>query len=369
MGPVTEMDTEFATGGGFSHEAVLYRQPAQYRSAVLGFVRDGLARSEPVLVALPAAAAEAIRGDLGEHPDLVFADMGQLGRNPGRIIPAVWDFADRHGGRPVRFVSEPVWPGRSAAEIRATVAHEAMINLAFAGVPVAVMCPYDVGRLAPNVAASAARTHPVLHMADGTRDSPDYAAGRIPRFPLSRPPARAQRFDYTADLRSVRASVSRYAQDAGLTADRLPDLVIAVGEVIANTLRHTSGGGTVCIWHTRSEVICQISDTGHITDPLVGLRRPLGPGGLGLWVVNQVCDLVELRTGERGTTIRMHMSLPAAPAARSAAPRSAARRPAARRPQIRAEDPAEVTAEDLVVTAEDLAEDRSADSAADSRTR
>jgi hypothetical protein len=57
-------------------------------------------------------------------------------------------------------------------------------------------------------------------------------------------------------------------------------------------------------------VICQVSDSGCITDPLVGLRRPLGPGGMGLWVVNQVCDLVELRTGKRGTTIRMHMSLP-----------------------------------------------------------
>lgn len=354
------MDTEFATGGGFSHEAVLYRQPAQYRSAVLGFVRDGLARSEPVLVALPTAAAQRIRGDLDGHPDLVFADIGQLGRNPGRIIPAVWDFADRHDGRRVRFVSEPVWPGRSAAEIRAAVAHEARVNLAFAGAPVAVMCPYDASRLAAEVTANAARTHPVLHTADGTHDSPDYAAGRIPRWSLSRPPGRAQRLDYTSDLRSVRAAVSRYAQDAGLTADRLPDLVIAVGEVIANTLRHTSGGGTAYIWHTRSEVICQISDTGRITDPLVGLRRPVGPGGLGLWVVNQVCDLVELRTGARGTTIRMHMSLAAV-----AAPRPAAR------PQIRADvpaqDPAEVTAEDLVITAEDLAADPASESSADSR--
>ena len=233
-----------------------------------------------------------------------------------------------------------------------------MVNVAFAGVPVAVMCPYDVSRLAPEVAANAARTHPLLHTADGTQDSPDYAAGRIPRFPLSRPPARAQRFDYTSDLRSVRASVSRYAQDAGLTADRLPDLVIAVGEVIANTLRHTSGGGTVCIWHTRSEVICQVSDTGHITDPLVGLRRPLGPGGLGLWVVNQVCDLVELRTGKRGTTIRMHMSLAPAPDVAPAVP-----------PAGPAEDPAEVTAEDLVVTAEDLTAEPTADSSADSRWR
>ena len=281
-GPVTEMDAEFATGGGFSHEAVLYRQPEHYQSAVLGFVRDGLTRSEPVLVALSPPAAEGIRGHLDEHPDLAFADMDQLGRNPGRIIPAVWDFADRHAGRPVRFVSEPVRPGRPAAETRAAVTHEAMVNLAFAAASVSVMCPYDASRLAPEVTASAARTHPVLHTQDGTSDSPDYAAGHVPRrWPLSRPPGRAQRLEYTSDLRAVRAAVSRYATDAGLADERLPDLIIAVGEVIANTLRHTAGGGTVFIWSTRSEVICQVSDSGRIKDPLVGLRRPAGPADSG----------------------------------------------------------------------------------------
>jgi anti-sigma regulatory factor (Ser/Thr protein kinase) len=326
------VEAEFATGGGFSHEAVLYRQPAEYRSAVHGFVSDGLTRSEPVLVALRAADAEGIRGSLGEHPELAFVDIDKLGRNPGRIIPAVWDFADRHAGRPVRFVSEPVWPGRSAAEIRAAVVHEAMVNLAFAAASVSVLCPYDASRLAPKVTAGVGRTHRVLHTQDGALDSPEYAAGHLPRRPLSRPPERAQRIDYTTDLRSVRAAVSRYAVDAGLAADRLPDLIIAVGEVIANTLRHTAGGGTVFLWQTRSEVICQITDSGRITDPLVGLRRPLGPGGLGLWVVNQVCDLVELRTGARGTTIRMHMSLPPRKAPSPTAPSPTAPSPTAPSP-------------------------------------
>ena len=44
-------------------------------------------------------------------------------------------------------------------------------------------------------------------------------------------------------------------------------------------------------------------------DPLVGRRRPAEATGLGLWVVHQVCDLVELRTGPAGTTIRTHMRL------------------------------------------------------------
>jgi anti-sigma regulatory factor (Ser/Thr protein kinase) len=311
-----QVDAEIATGRGFSHEAVLYRQPAQYRSAVLGFVRDGLDRAEPALVAVPATAADPLRAGLNGQAGVEFADIGQLGRNPGRIISAVWDFVERHQGRAVRFVSEPIWPGRSDAEIREAATHEAMVNLAFAAAPVSMLCPYDAGRLAPDVMAAATRTHPVLRTLDGRRDTSGYRAGQLPggaAWPLPPPPGAAQRLSYSTDLRSVRGSVAHYARRAGLTADRLADLIIAVGEVIANTLRHTSAGGTVYLWHTRSEVICQVSDSGRITDPLVGRRRPLGPGGLGLWVVHQVCDLVELRTGEHGTTIRMHMGLPPAP--------------------------------------------------------
>jgi anti-sigma regulatory factor (Ser/Thr protein kinase) len=92
------------------------------------------------------------------------------------------------------------------------------------------------------------------------------------------------------------------------------DLVIAVAELAANTLVHTSGAGTLGIWATTNEVICQVHDSGRIEDPLTGRLRP-GPaelgGGRGLWVANQLCDLVEIRTGRNGTQIRLHMRLPA----------------------------------------------------------
>ena len=66
------------------------------------------------------------------------------------------------------------------------------------------------------------------------------------------------------------------------------------------------------IWHEDGELVCEISDGGgSIADPLAGRRRPdpLRPHGRGLWMINQVCDLVELRAGPTGTTVRLHMSL------------------------------------------------------------
>ena len=87
--------------------------------------------------------------------------------------------------------------------------------------------------------------------------------------------------------------------------------MLAVSEVAANTLRHTASSGTLTIWREAGEVVCEIQDEGMITDPLAGQRRP-GPdatGGHGLWLVYQVCDLVELRSDEAGTTIRMRMAI------------------------------------------------------------
>ena len=96
----------------------------------------------------------------------------------------------------------------------------------------------------------------------------------------------------------------------GMADDQITNLVIAAGEITANTLRHTSAGGTFWIWHTDAEIICQVRDQGWINDPLAGRwRRSPENSGQGLWVVNQVCDLVEIRTSQAaGTIIRLHMS-------------------------------------------------------------
>jgi anti-sigma regulatory factor (Ser/Thr protein kinase) len=117
---------------------------------------------------------------------------------------------------------------------------------------------------------------------------------------------------FTTDLSAVRALVHRQARAAGLSEERAIDLVLAVSEVAANTLRHAGSPGTLDIVVDEDEIICQVRDKGIITDPLAGRRRPADDamGGHGLWLVNQVCDQVELHSGESGTAIRLHMKLP-----------------------------------------------------------
>src|SRR5215471_829961 len=119
-------------------------------------------------------------------------------------------------------------------------------------------------------------------------------------------------YTYTTDLAAIRAVVYRYAIQAGLTEARAIDLTLAVSEVAANTVKHAKSPGSLNIWYDKKEIVCQVHDEGVITDPLAGRREPSldAQGGHGLWIVNHVCDQVEIHSDETGTTIRMHMNLP-----------------------------------------------------------
>jgi anti-sigma regulatory factor (Ser/Thr protein kinase) len=138
----------------------------------------------------------------------------------------------------------------------------------------------------------------------------------------------AMSFSYTTDLAAIRAVVHRYAIKAGLSEARAIDLVLAVSEVAANTVQHAKSPGSLQIWYDEREIVCQIHDEGFITDPQAGRRKPSvdDRGGHGLWIVRQVCDRVDIRSDESGTTIRLHMNLPSRPGA--PAPGSSAPGPA-----------------------------------------
>ena len=113
------------------------------------------------------------------------------------------------------------------------------------------------------------------------------------------------------DLALVRSFVTAYATEAGIGAARVPDLVLAVHELATNTLRHGGGHGHLRIWRERDTLLCEVADGGHIADPLAGRERPSDQrgGGRGLWLVNHLCDLVQMRTSKDGNVIRVHMSL------------------------------------------------------------
>ncbi len=277
------------------------------------FLDPGLQAGDPVAVAVPPAAARLLARHLGDAgPDLQILDMHELGRNPARIIPAVLTMLETHRGRTLHYVGEPVWPGRTGEEIQEATRGEALINLAWPGASIRVLCPYDAEGLAPAVLHDAELTHPWLVREGEIVPSSAYGQARFPPGtdnPLPEPPGNAEQLRFGLnDLGAVRATVQARARAVGLPEDRVGDLVLAVSEVATNGIKHAGPSGYLRVWTTANAIICQLEDTGHIADPLAGRYRPMAgiEGGIGLWMVNQLCDLVETRTGETGTTIRLH---------------------------------------------------------------
>lgn len=301
----------------FVHAAAFYRDDPEYLARLVPFVVDGLARDEPVAVAVPGERLVLLSDALGAQASLVrMLDITEAGRNPGRIIPGVLhEFADRYPDRHVRIVGEPIWAGRSDREYPACVQHEALINLAFTGRNVTIVCPYDAKRLAPHVLADAYATHPVVLTSNACESSARYAPELVIETynqPLPAPDDSPQwTVRMAADLAVARRLASARAEELGLTHERGDDLALMVNELATNSLVHSGGECVVRVWREYDEVVCAVTDRGHVTDPLAG-RRPSVPGqfgGRGLLLVNHFADLVRLYTTAEGTTVHVHCRL------------------------------------------------------------
>jgi anti-sigma regulatory factor (Ser/Thr protein kinase) len=302
---------------GFWHAALFYRDAAEFEAEVCRFAEAGARAGSPVLVATAELSRSRLRARLSGLGDRVtWVDLPSVAANPGRLIPVLSGHADQHPGLPVWCVQQAAWPSRSAEELREVLRYEALLNLVLAGRPARVLCPYRAD-LPGELVSCAEAAHPVIARDSQVRLSPRHRARQdqvIPPgcdLPLPAPPATAQALEYRDDLRAVRRFVSAHAHAAGLPPRRVDDLILAAGELAANTLVHTAGAGNVAVWVAGGEIICQVSDAGQITSQLAGQIRPdpAAAGGQGLWLVHQLGELVQIRSGPGGTTVRVHMRL------------------------------------------------------------
>ena len=306
-----------AASGSFIHEAFLYDDDQQFFDRTVPFIDEGVADGEAVLVVLDRDRIDSLRSRVSpKNGDVQYQDMAEVGLNPGRIISAWVRFVEenRAAGKKMRGIGEPIWDGRSDAELLECQRHEALLNVAFDLTPgFTLMCPYDRSALDQQVLAGAGRTHPRM-TEDGGRSllSRHYEGLDVDPFTgsLPEPSGTVEELDLSQlSLDRVRHLVADHAAAVKLDAKRSSELVVAVNEAVTNTLRHAEGIGVLRLWRDDASVICDVVDHGWIHDPLAG-RLPASStdqDGRGLWLINQLCDLVQIRSSETSTTVRMHM--------------------------------------------------------------
>ena len=305
------------TVGGYRHEAFLYSGLPEFISGTLSFIRRAVSAGDPVLVVVSAAKIDLLRQQLGaEAGHVAFADMADAGDNPARII-AVWQaFVQRNAGAAqLCGIGEPVYPERSGVELAECQLHEALLNVAFdSATPLWLLCPYDLEALAAGVIDAAQRSHPFVANGDQRHASSAFEPIDLTDpfdRPLPPPPASAvAMFFGQGDLSRLRAFVAGRAERAGLEGDAASGVVLAVSEIASNSIRHGGGHGELRAWTEGRSLVCEISDRGHITSPLVGRVRPApdAGGGAGLWLANQLCDLVQISSSARGTVVRVYQA-------------------------------------------------------------
>jgi hypothetical protein len=149
---------------------------------------------------------------------------------------------------------------------------------------------------------------------------PDRRSGPARATAGAAPPVLDLAFD-SGTLSLLRAEVQVQADHAGFPAGRATDVVLALHELAANAVRHGAGAGRLRIWRRAGAWLCQVEDG----DPLPSSGDPAATGdvpglvvmnawqavpGHGLWVVRQVADQLQVRSGPDGTRATVTFGLP-----------------------------------------------------------
>jgi anti-sigma regulatory factor (Ser/Thr protein kinase) len=130
-------------------------------------------------------------------------------------------------------------------------------------------------------------------------------------------------FDTDA-LAGLREAVLGYATACGMQEDRAIDVMLAVHELAANTVRHGPGRGRLRVHVTAGTLHCEVSDPGassrdgRVPDGAAG-QAPGALGampwpveeGHGLWLVRTVADHVRVTCGPHGSLITAVFALAA----------------------------------------------------------
>jgi anti-sigma regulatory factor (Ser/Thr protein kinase) len=303
----------------FAHQALIYGSDQEFLDVALPFVEEGIAAGEPTLVAVQRRNVEKLGEALGGDPGATLLSVEQWYETSARTRDKFGRWASENvaGGR-ARLIGEPPWAIGNDAQVRDWARHESVTNIAFDGLPVTFICPYDARELPPEIIEHAQGTHPEIVHRSGTipsgsyEDPRDFCRRLDSAVHAPSGAAVAELVFDLGDLQMLRQAVESAAVGAGLSAMRVGEIVLAVNEIATNAVIHGSPPATLRVWKEPGEIVFEVADDGEgIKDVLAGQLRPPSQriGGRGLWLTRMLSDVVEIRNGH-GCTVSVHASAP-----------------------------------------------------------
>lgn len=298
--------------GSSGHDLLLYRDPGDLVRQVAPLISAARQRGQAVVVAAPGALLEHVEPLLGDDPGDAVIEADEVALNPSRMFELWLDTLERTRATHPGLVGfcQHIWPGRSQAEVDECWIVETLCGLGVADTTgLRMHCLFDHSALDP---ATIERAHEIHRRRALTDDERADALRALLEGDLTAVPHHAESHPIALDtLAELRSAARRAAHLAGLGPRRADDLVLAAHELAANSVRHGGGSGSLALWSDGSSLWCEVADHGRLHDPMIGRRRPPADdlGGRGVWIAHQVCDLVQVRSTDAGTRVRLRMAL------------------------------------------------------------
>lgn len=301
------------------HRFSVHRSDRDFIDMAGAYISEGLEQGRPVLVVTTSANLNLIGEALGASAaGIDYAETAHLGRRPIQRLGALHRYWKRHaeaGHDRVRVLMEPHWIGLSPQHVNGLKRMESAFNSTLAPFGIDLLCPYDARTLDPAIIADAYRTHPESFHNGHAQTSMDFEdprafIGECDADPLPPSPADAAVLRTGGDPRELRHFTSQQAAAQDLPDNRATMLTLAMGEAANYLTKDQPTSVTARIWTEFGALVCELhAPDVRISDPIVGLRPlEVAPDiAEGIWLTRQICDRLEIRSDESGTTIRLYL--------------------------------------------------------------
>jgi anti-sigma regulatory factor (Ser/Thr protein kinase) len=292
------------------HHAFVYDSDEEYAARSVAFLRGGLDAGERCAVAHNRAGLATMRDALGSDADRVaFVDLSWTYTRPAHAVAAYYGtfLGLLRGSRSVRAVAEFQF-GPMFDDWQEWESYEAITNLAYAHLPVWVLCTYPANGLPDRVLNGVLSTHSDLltdrWAASDDFEDPREAVRRLTPEPEPLPELRS--WSVGSDLVRFRERLARDLMAEKVPAAKALEMLVAGTEIASNAVGHGGGIEEVRVGRIDGRFVCEVIDRGSgFDDPVAGYLVPRPGTGKGLWVARQLTWRLESFQSPQGFTVRV----------------------------------------------------------------